>query len=93
MLVFGQEDAHRGIVAVRAAPSALRAGPAGPHWFGPGGRSAWREGGYVRHHAAAHTCIAARAGRLLVLGPDFGPDVVDLGSLAPWPWQARDAGF
>jgi hypothetical protein len=64
-----------------------------PQWFGPGSRSAWLEGWYFRHHAAAQTYIAARAGRLFVLGPDFGPDVVDLGPLAPWLQQARDAGY
>lgn len=63
-----------------------------PQWFGTGSTSATIDGWYFRHHAPAQSYIAVRAGRLFILGPDFGPDVVDLGPIDAWMSLAREAG-
>lgn len=50
-------------------------------------------GYYLRHYPEAQAYVGTAGGRLYVLGPAFGPAVVDLGPLADWLPQAAAAGF
>lgn len=63
-----------------------------PHWFGAGGLSQWLQGYYLRYSAATQTYIGSAGGRLYVLGPAFGPQLLDLGPLGPWLTVATEAG-
>ena len=64
-----------------------------PQWFLPGTTSQWMAGYYLRYSAATQTYIGTTAGRLYVLGPAFGAQVLDFGPLAPWLALATEAGL
>jgi hypothetical protein len=56
-------------------------------------RSQHLAGYYLRHYPGTQTYVGTSGGRLYVLGPAFGPALVDLGPLADWLPQAAGAGF
>jgi hypothetical protein len=64
-----------------------------PQWFSAGGISQWLQGYYLRYSAATQTYIGSAGGRLYVLGPAFGPQLLDLGPLGPWLTVAAEAGY
>lgn len=51
------------------------------------------QGYYVRHYPGTQTYVGTAGGHLYVLGPAFGPSVVDLGPLESWLPQALQAGY
>lgn len=61
--------------------------------FSPAQTSQVLQGYYLRHYPRSQTYVGTQGGRLYVLGPSFGPAVVDLGRLDEWLPQARAAGF
>jgi hypothetical protein len=61
--------------------------------FDPATTSATLSGFYLRHYPATQSYLGTLGGRLYVLGPAFGPAVVDLGPLDGWLTQAVAAGF
>lgn len=50
-------------------------------------------GYYLRHQPQTQTYVGTAGGRLYVLGPAFGPSVVDLGPLTDWLPQVLAAGY
>ena len=60
--------------------------------FGPAQTSQVLSGYYLRHYPRTQTYVGQLAGRLVVLGPVFGPAALDLGPLADWLPQVRLAG-
>ena len=61
--------------------------------FGPAQPSQVLQGYYLRHYPRSQTYVGTQGGRLYVLGPSFGPAVVDLGTLNEWLPQAVAGGF
>ncbi len=64
-----------------------------PQWFVAGSISQWVQGYYLRYSPATQAYIGSAGGRLYVLGPAFGPQVLDLGPLGPWLTVASEAGY
>ncbi|MFN0182323.1 MAG: hypothetical protein ACKVQR_00750, partial [Aquabacterium sp.] len=59
----------------------------------PAQMSQMLSGWYLRHYPQTQTYLGTLGGRLFVLGPAFGPNVMDLGLLDAWLAQAAAAGF
>ena len=62
-------------------------------FFGQAQTSQTLQGYYLRHYPGSNTYVGTQGGRLYVLGPAFGPSVMDLGPLADWLMQAVQAGY
>lgn len=50
-------------------------------------------GYYLRHYTRSNSYVGSYGGRLYVLGPAFGPELLDLGLLSDWLPLAVDEGY
>ncbi|WP_088281712.1 hypothetical protein [Ideonella sp. A 288] len=64
-----------------------------PTYFSGHATSGSAQGYYYRYYASTRSYLGSRGGRLVALGPAWGDQLADLGTLLQWLPLAADAGF